>query len=228
VINMAKRKTYDIKGVVEDATIVEAFEKLQVNVNLASVDKKIKVIQITSSLQDEGKTTVAVNLAYSYAVKGEKVLLIDLDIRRPKVHRNFNAANENGLVDYASGKVKKEQLIKKTNYNIDIILTGTKTPYPVKLLESELIKSLLDEAREKYDYIILDTPPVSAVVDPLIVSKLADGVVFVIEANRTKKQFVKDSLAQLENAQANIIGLVLKSVKSRGYDYKYKYRYEEY
>lgn len=224
---MAKRKTYDIKGVVEDATIVEAFEKLQVNVNLASVDKKIKVIQITSSLQDEGKTTVAVNLAYSYAVKGEKVLLVDLDIRRPKVHRNFNAANENGLVDYASGKVKKEQLIKKTNYNIDIILTGTKTPYPVKLLESELMKSLLDEAREKYDYIILDTPPVSAVVDPLIVSKLADGVVFVIEANRTKKQFVKDSLAQLENAQANIIGLVLKSVKSRGYDYKYKYRYEE-
>lgn len=224
---MAKRKTYDIKGVVEDATIVEAFEKLQVNVNLASVDKKIKVIQITSSLQDEGKTTVAVNFAYSYAVKGEKVLLVDLDIRRPKVHRNFNAANENGLVDYASGKVKKEQLIKKTNYNIDIILTGTKTPYPVKLLESELMKSLLDEAREKYDYIILDTPPVSAVVDPLIVSKLADGVVFVIEANRTKKQFVKDSLAQLENAQANIIGLVLKSVKSRGYDYKYKYRYEE-
>ena len=224
---MARKKTYNIKGVVEDATILEAFEKLQVNVSLASVDKKIQVIQITSSLQDEGKTTVAVNLANSYAVKGEKVLLIDLDIRRPKIHRNFNAANENGLVDFASGKIKKEQLVRKTNYNIDIVLTGTKTPYPVKLLESELMKSLLDEARGIYDYIILDTPPVSAVVDPLIVSKLADGVIFVIEANRTKKQFVKESLAQLENAQANVIGLVLKSVKNRGYDYKYKYKYEE-
>lgn len=224
---MAKKKIYDIKGVVEDATILEAFEKLQVNISLASVDKKIQVIQITSSLQDEGKTTVAVNLANSYATKGSKVLLVDLDIRRPKVHRNFNAANENGLVDFASGKIKKDQLIKKTNYNIDIVLTGNKTPYPVKLLESELMRTLIEEARNLYDIIILDTPPVTAVVDPLIVSKYSDGVVFVVEANRTKKQFVRDAITQLENAQANVIGVVLKSVKSRGLDYKYKYKYQE-
>ena len=224
---MSRKKYVDIKGVVEDATIVEAFEKLQVNIGLASVDKKIQVIQITSSVQDEGKTTVAVNLANSFALKGEKVLLIDLDIRRPKIHRNFNEANENGLVDFAAGKIRKDQLIRRTNYNIDIVLTGSKTPYPVKLLESELMKSLLEEARKVYDYIILDTPPVTAVVDPLIVSKVSDGVVFVVEADRTKKSYIKDSISQLENAQANIIGVVLKSVKDKGLEYKYKYKYQD-
>lgn len=224
---MAKKKIYDIKGVVAEPGILEAFEKLQVNVNLASVDKKIQVIQVTSSLQDEGKTTVAVNLANTYASNGDKVLLVDLDIRRPKVHRNFNQPNENGLVDFATGKITKDQLIKHTNYNIDIVLTGSKTPYPVKLLESELMKNLLEEARKKYDYIILDTPPVMAVVDPLIVSKVTDGIIFVVEADRTKKQVIKDAISQLENANANIIGVVLKSVKNRGLDFNYKYKYQE-
>ena len=223
---MARKRKYDIKGISKDGSIIDAFEKLQVNIGLSSVDKKLQVIQITSSVQDEGKTTVAVNLANSYAVKGAKVLLVDLDIRRPKVHRNFDKPNENGLVDFAAGKIKKEDLIVHTKNNIDIILTGSKTPYPVKLLESDLIKSLLDEARQKYDYIILDTPPVAVVVDPLIVSKLTDGVLFIVEADRTKRTSIKEAIHLLEKAQANIIGLVIKSVRDTA-DYKYKYKYKE-
>jgi capsular exopolysaccharide synthesis family protein len=218
-----KPKIVQLKGVVEEANIVEAFEKLQVNLSLSSVDKKIQVIQITSSVQDEGKTTVAVNLANSYAYKGSKVLIIDLDIRRPKIHRNFNQANENGIVDYAAGSVKKEQLIKKTQYGIDVVLTGSKTPYPIKILESELIRDLLEEAKGIYDYVILDTPPVSAVVDPIIVSRLADAVIFVVQAERAKKSNIKESLNQLELAGANIAGLVLTNVKEKYTNYKYKY-----
>jgi capsular exopolysaccharide synthesis family protein len=223
---MARKRKYDIKGISKDISILDAFEKLQVNIGLSSVDNKLQVIQITSSVQDEGKTTVAVNLANSYAVKGAKVLLVDLDIRRPKVHRNFNKPNENGLVDYAAGKIKKEDLIVHTKNNIDIILTGSKTPYPVKLLESDLIKSFLDDARKTYDYIILDTPPVAAVVDPIIVSKLTDGVIFVVEADRTKRTSIREAIHLLEKAQANIIGLVIKSVRDN-FDYKYKYKYQE-
>lgn len=222
---MARKKTLKLTGIVKNLNVIEAFEKLQVNISLASVDKRIQVIQVTSSLQDEGKTTAAVNLAYSYARKEKKVIVVDLDIRRPKVHRNFKQPNENGIVDYAAGKITREQLIKSTDYNVDIILTGSKTPYPIKILESEKLANLIEYLRERYDYIILDTPPVSAVVDPIIVSPLADGVLFIVEAERTKKSIIKESIQQLEHANVNIIGLVLQSVKDRHSKYSYKYYY---
>ena len=222
-----KSKLVHLAGIVDKDNVVEAFEKLQVNIGLASVDKKIQVIQITSSLQDEGKTTVAVNLANSFALKGSKVLIIDLDIRRPKIHRNFNQPNENGIVDFAAGNIKKEQLIKQTTYGIDVILTGSKTPYPVKILESDFIKNLITEARGIYDCIILDTPPVSAVVDPIVITKLSDAVIFVVQADRTKKNIIKESLHQLELTGANIIGLVATSVRDKYTNYKYKYYVDE-
>ncbi len=219
------KKHSTLRGIVDNTRAIEAFEKLQVNINLASIDQKIKVIQITSSIQDEGKTTVAVNLASSYVQKGEKVLIVDLDLRRPKVHRNLEQSNENGLVDYVSGACKKEELVKHTRFGIDVVLSGPKTPYPVKILESELLQNLLEEAKNTYDVIILDTPPISAVVDPIVVSKYVDGVVFVVQAETTKKSIIKESIQMLENAQATIIGTVLTSVKDKYTKYGYKYRY---
>ncbi len=216
-----------LKGIVEDQHIQEAFEKLQVNINLSSVDKQVQVIQITSSAQDEGKTTVAVNLAFSYLNRGLKVLVIDLDLRRPKIHRNFELPNENGIVDFASGKCAKEALVKKTKYGIDVVFSGSKTPYPAKILESELIHGLLEEAKATYDVIILDTPPVSVVVDPILVSKYVDGTLFIVQAEKTKKSMIKESIHMLENAQANILGLVITSVKEKYTKYNYKYYYSE-
>lgn len=233
VNKMAKKKLLKadsqyvkIRGIVDDKHIMESFEKLQVNVGLAFVDKKLQVLQVTSSVQDEGKTTAAVNLAYSYANRGYKVLIVDLDLRRPKIHRNFNLPNEKGIVDYAAGNCKKEELVKQTDYGIDVVFTGSKTPYPAKVLESDLLRALLEEAKEIYDYIILDTPPVSIVVDPILVSKNVDGVLFIVQAEKTKKSIIKESLGILKNAQANIIGLVLTSVKDKYTRYSYKYYYE--
>ncbi|MFA6627962.1 MAG: CpsD/CapB family tyrosine-protein kinase [Bacilli bacterium] len=216
-----------LRGIVEDTHVQEAFEKLQVNIGLASVDEKIKVIQITSSAQDEGKSTVAVNLAFSYLNRGFKVLVVDLDLRRPKIHRNFELPNENGIVDFASGKCAKESLIKHTKYGIDVVFSGKKTPYPAKILESEMIHNLLAEAKEAYDFIILDTPPISVVVDPILVSKYVDGVLFIVQADKTKKSIIKESLKTLENAQANVLGLVITSVKDKYTKYNYKYYYAE-
>lgn len=225
---MAKKsKLVSLRGIVEDSNIVEQFERLQVNLSLSSVDKKVQVIQVTSTQQDEGKTTVVVNLANSYAMKGSKVLVVDLDIRRPKIHRNFHQVNDNGIVDYAAGTIEKDALIKKTTYGIDVMFTGKKSPYPIKILESELVKELIEDMRSKYDYIILDSPPVSPVVDPIIISRLSDTVVFVVQANRTKKNEIKESIKQLENANANIAGIVLTNVKSKYSKYSYKYKYEE-
>ncbi len=216
-----------LKGIVEDEHIQEAFEKLQVNINLSSVDKKVQVIQVTSSAQDEGKTTVVVNLAFSYLNRGLKVLIIDLDLRRPKIHRNFQLPNENGIVDYASGKCEKSALVRKTKYGIDVVFSGSKTPYPAKILESELIHGLLEEAKATYDVIILDTPPVSVVVDPILVSKYVDGTLFIVQAEKTRKSMIKESIHMLENAQANILGLVITSVKEKYTKYNYKYYYSE-
>lgn len=223
---MAKKKDklFHLVGIVEDRNVLEAFEKLQVNLNLSSVDSKNQVVQVTSSVQDEGKTTVVVNLANSYVNKGLSVLIIDLDIRRPKIHRNFNQVNDNGIVDYIAGNITKDKLFKKTKYGIDVITSGSKVPYPVKILESEKLHTFIDEMRSQYDVIILDTPPVSAVVDPIIVTKYSDAVLFVVQADRVKKSLVKESLKQLEMSSANIAGLILTSVKSRGgYYSNYKY-----
>jgi len=223
---MAKKKDklFHLVGIVEDRNVLEAFEKLQVNLNLSSVDSKNQVVQVTSSVQDEGKTTVVVNLANSYVNKGLSVLIIDLDIRRPKIHRNFNQVNDNGIVDYIAGNITKDKLFKKTKYGIDVITSGSKVPYPVKILESEKLHTFIDEMRSQYDVIILDTPPVSAVVDPIIVTKYSDVVLFVVQADRVKKSLVKESLKQLEMSSANIAGLILTSVKSRGgYYSNYKY-----
>lgn len=219
-----KEKLFHLVGIVEDRNVLEAFEKLQVNLNLSSVDSKNQVVQVTSSVQDEGKTTVVVNLANSYVNKGLSVLIIDLDIRRPKIHRNFNQVNDNGIVDYIAGNITKDKLFKKTKYGIDVITSGSKVPYPVKILESEKLHTFIDEMRSQYDVIILDTPPVSAVVDPIIVTKYSDAVLFVVQADRVKKSLVKESLKQLEMSSANIAGLILTSVKSRGgYYSNYKY-----
>lgn len=219
-----KEKLFHLVGIVEDRNVLEAFEKLQVNLNLSSVDSKNQVVQVTSSVQDEGKTTVVVNLANSYVNKGLSVLIIDLDIRRPKIHRNFNQVNDNGIVDYIAGNITKDKLFKKTKYGIDVITSGSKVPYPVKILESEKLHTFIDEMRSQYDVIILDTPPVSAVVDPIIVTKYSDVVLFVVQADRVKKSLVKESLKQLEMSSANIAGLILTSVKSRGgYYSNYKY-----
>ena len=210
---------------------VEAYKKLQLNIQYASVDKKIQVIQITSTQANEGKTSTSINLAAVYAMKKKKVIVVDLDLRKPKIHKFFNLHNEKGLVDVLADTVTFEEAVYHHESGVDVLVRGSKAPSIELTLESEKLAQFMESLRKEYDVIILDCPPTIAVTDASLIAKLADGLLFIIEYNNTKKDSVKESVKRLKLAGANIIGVVLGQVKlnmGRSYYANSYYEYYQY
>lgn len=206
--------------------VTEQLQKMIVNLEYANVDGKFKVIQITSSMQSEGKTTLISNLTYLLSTRGKKVLVVDLDLRRPKVNRIFGAINKDGLTDFLLGKIDKKTLIRHSEDKIDYIVSGEKTSSIVQILESQKLKDLFDDLKQDYDYIILDTPPVIVVSDALLINRIADGVIFIVAYGQGKKVMVKEAIHSLTRNNVPIIGLCLtqdKVTKGKKYGYTYKY-----
>lgn len=212
---------------IKDRSVVsEKFRTLRTNIMYSSYDNKIKRILITSSEPDEGKTTVSTNLAIVMSKDNKKVILIDCDLRRPKTHKAFEISNKVGLSDLIVGKTTKEEAIYNYSENMDILTAGKVSPNPSELLGSNKMEQLLDELDEKYDIIILDSPPVHAVTDSQILSRKVDGVIVVVRAKITKRDSVKAAVKQLKMVGANIIGTVLNGehVDDENYNYYYKYQ----
>ncbi len=206
--------------------VTEQLQKMIVNLEYANVDGQYKILQFTSSMQSEGKTTLISNVAYLLASRGKRVLMVDLDLRRPKVHRINSVVNKEGLTDYLLGKIDKKKLIRKSNYGIDYIITGEKTTSIVQILESHKLKDLFNDLRNDYDYILLDTPPVIVVSDALLVNRIADGVVFVVAHGQGKKSMIKEAINTLTRNNATIVGICMtqdKVTKGKKYGYTYKY-----
>lgn len=204
---------------------IEPYNKLLANIKYSSFDKEQKVIMVTSSVVDELKSTICANLAVSMAKNDKKVVILDLDLRKPVMYKYFKVSKKNGLVDYASKKIDLNTLIKKTENNIDIITSGENLINPVVMLESEVLKDLINKLREMYDYVLIDTPPVVVCSDALIISRLVDGVLFNVAMNSTKKSHVKDALQALNNVNANIIGVNLTKYNLKNDSYGYYYYY---
>lgn len=208
----------------------EAYRALRTNVNFALADTEGgRVVMVTSALQGEGKSLTALNLAIALGQTDEKVLLIDCDLRRPRMSRLMNlnapAGLSNLLMDFGLLDVA---VINSEEHGIDLILAGDIPPNPAELLSSGRMQKLLDLMREKYDYVILDSPPVDLVVDAVALSSLCDGVLFVVRANQSERGAVIHGMDQLEYAGANVIGFVFNGVTAettRGYG---KYRYRKY
>jgi protein-tyrosine kinase len=210
----------------------ESFQKVLINLDYANIDGNYKVIQFTSTLASEGKSTFVSNMAYLLGQKGKKVILVDLDLRKPKMHRVFNVPNKNGLTDYLSGKIPYDKLIQSSKeLGIDFMVTGEKTTAIVNVLEAKKLAELIAKLKETYDYVLLDTPPVIAVSDALYISKLTDGIIFVVAYGNAKKSLVKEAIQTLKHNNVNIIGTVLTQVNLKsgeyGYGYDYTYKYEE-
>lgn len=208
--------------------VTESFQKVIINLEYANVDNNLKVIQFTSTLPSEGKSTFVSNLSYLLGQRGKKVIVIDLDLRKPKFNRVVNAPNKNGLTDYLSGKITLETAINSSKeLGIDFITAGEKTSAIVNVLEAKKLKDLIETLKEQYDYVLLDTPPVIAVSDALYISKLADGVIFIVAQGRAKKTMVKEAISNLKDHGVNILGLVLTQVdlKSGLYGYGQDYSY---
>ncbi|MBO7345108.1 MAG: CpsD/CapB family tyrosine-protein kinase [Clostridia bacterium] len=223
-----------IVGGGSNSNAVEAYNRLRDNVLYMNADGKVKVIQIESAVSGEGKTTVACNLAVSLGNIGNKVLVVDLDFHRPHTHRLFKVEKENGIAEYMLGNVEIEQVIKKTEYeNVEIITRGAEIYNASVILVSKKFKDLISELRDKYDYIILDCPPVLQVSDFIHISKISDGVLFLSHFASTTKTQVSEAIKELRASGAEILGSVFtmydKKKDSTADDAgRYHYYYKSY
>lgn len=208
----------------------EAYRTLRTNIQYASFDKELRRILVTSSGPGEGKSTTAANLALSIAETGKSVLLIDCDLRKPSVHKKFKISNEKGVTNFLLGEVTFEQATKVYKNKLFIMTAGTIPPNPAEMLSSNKLKNFLKRISDKFDMIIIDSPPVMAVTDAQILSTITDGVILVITSGQTEKTMAIKAKESLKKVNANIIGVVLNRLKEengKSYGYGYYYYYNE-
>ncbi|GAA0109157.1 CpsD/CapB family tyrosine-protein kinase [Clostridium tertium] len=201
----------------------ESYRTLRTNIQYSSFDKEYKVIMVTSSEPGEGKSTTAGNLALCLAQGDKKVILVDCDLRKPSLHKKFKVSNIIGLSDVIIGKEELVTAFHRYNKNLVILTSGKIPPNPSEMLSSKTMTVLLEELKNNFDYIILDTPPVQAVTDSQILSTKSDGTIIVVKAERTKKDSVENSINLLKKVNANIIGTVLNGVDNSRNKYYYYY-----
>lgn len=201
----------------------EAYRSLKTNIQYSSFDKEYKTIVITSSNPGEGKSTTSGNLALTLAEGESRVLLVDCDMRKPSMHKNFRVTNTYGIADILLQRKKVMDVAHMYNKNLSIITAGKVPPNPAEMLGSKAMSAFLEEMKEHFDYIILDTPPVQVVADAQILSTKVDGTIIVVRAGVTKKEDVNDTVNTLKKVNANIIGTVLHAVDNSKNKYYYYY-----
>lgn len=210
-------------------TATEQYKLLRANLDFTlPVDQKCPIIGVTSSMRGEGKSTTAINLSYVLAEKGKKVLLIDADLRIPSVAKKMKIDGSTGLTDLLIGKGAQfsdyQSLLLPNWY---ILPAGSIPPNPSELLGSKRMEAILSDLKEKFDYIIIDLPPVNIVSDALSISGLITGMLLVIREDYTEKKELERCIRQLELSNVNILGCVMNESKNSGGSYgKYRrYRY---
>lgn len=193
--------------------ISEQYRTIRTNLKFSFLDPDFKILAVMSALPSEGKSTVSANLAVTWAEEKKRVLLVDADLRRPTVHRTFKVSNRYGLsniITSSASTVNISEMIDKTAVeNLDVLTSGPTPPNPAELLGSERLSQLLDFLREKYDFIILDAPPVDTVTDGQIVAARADGVALVTPQGIATKDAVMRAVKLLQRVNANILGVIM-------------------
>lgn len=201
--------------------VAEAFRSLRTNLEYSSIDKPLKTILITSSGESEGKSTIAANLAIVEAQSGKKVVIVDADMRRPKVHVQFNKPNRIGLSDVITGKMGVDDVTKSFDQveNLSIITCGTLPPNPAELLGSEKMTRVIEQLESIFDFIVIDCPPM-VVSDAQILSSRVDGIIYVIIPGQTRAITARRPLEELKRIEARVIGVVANKIP-RNRDYYY-------
>ena len=210
----------------------EAYRTLRTNIQFSSVDKPVRSLLVTSAGPSEGKSTTAANLAVVMAQTGQRVVLVDSDLRRPVLHKMFGAANNTGLT---SALLNGEQVVldghlQETEVeNLSLLTSGPIPPNPSELLGSQRMGRLVEKLAGQADLVIFDSPPVLAVTDAAVMGRQVDGVVLVVDAGQTREQVLAQATAELQQTGANLLGVVLNRLDSRrgGYYYYYYYYSEE-
>jgi capsular exopolysaccharide synthesis family protein len=203
------------------SAIAEALRTIRANVLLSSADYPPRIIMMTSSIQGEGKTTMLANLAVTLAQAGHRTLMIDGDLRMAGLSglfSNVSCEHRPGLSDLLARHLPLEQTVHQTAVpSLDILPAGTKAPNPAELVGSETMKRLLTGLKERYDFILIDSPPVMAVADALLLSRMVDSVLFVVRSAITPRLVARDARQKLVHVRARIIGVILNDVSSASY-----------
>ena len=204
--------------------IAEQFRTIRTNIQFSSVDEELQTMIVTSSGPAEGKSTTTANMAVVFAQQGKRVLLIDADLRKPTVHYTFRTENHIGLSNVLTRQASLEEAVTVTAQDkLWVLPSGPIPPNPSELLGSKGMQTLLEQAKDEYDVIILDTPPVLAVTDAQVLANLADGVVLVVSSGKTETDAAKKAKELLESAKAKILGVVLNNKKVEDSQYYYYY-----
>ena len=184
-----------------------------------------KVIGFTSISPSEGKTTLTIQLARQFAMLGKKTIIVECDLKRPAMHKSLGVKRIQGVSEYLTGQ--SDEIINETDLGFDIIFAGKIPPNSTELLSSEKFADLIKALKKEYDYILIDTPPVSGTVDAQIVGGHVDGMVFVVRAKQTKTDDLKRAIATFNQSRIKVIGAILNRTKieKNGSHYYYYYNY---
>lgn len=199
----------------------EAYRSLRSNIEYSSFDDEYRAIVVTNSVPGEGKSTTSGNLALSLAQSGNKVLLVDCDMRKPSIHKKFKISNMSGTAELLLRKESFEDVANCYNENLTIITAGKIPPNPSEMLSSRAMTAFIKEMKKEFKYIILDTPPLQAVTDAQVLSTKADGVLLVVRAGSTKKEMVLNSVDLIKKVHGKTIGTVLNGVENKKNNYYY-------
>ena len=211
-----------------DSPVSESFRAIKARIQHSSAHSGIpKLILVTSAAEGEGKSFVSFNLAGNFAQSNKRTLLLDCDLRRPRIHAIMGVDKKPGIVDYLFHKAKLEEIIRKTRKNnLSYITSGSISKNPAEILESGIMNNFLKEIRDLFDVIIIDSAPILAVIDTEILSKFVDGTILVISADKTKSQLMMDAVDIIKRNKIPFLGTVLNNFKYKsGYGYYHKYYY---
>jgi polysaccharide biosynthesis transport protein len=229
VIATSKEAVELVTQVRPQSQMAESYRALRTSLLLSNLGAPPKVIMVTSALPQEGKTTTSINTAVVLAQKDVRVLLIDADLRRPSIHKTLGMGPRTGLSNVLTGSTTLERAITRTPIlpNLFVLPAGTPPPNPAELLASANMRDVLNQLREQYDHIVVDTPPALSVTDAVALSQRADAVVLVIRSGQTTKPALRRARDVLTRVNAKVVGVLLNAVDLSSPDYYYYYEYQD-
>ncbi len=213
--------------------VVEAYNTIRTNILFVLSHREGRSFVISSANPGEGKSTTALNIASSFSQLGSKILIIDADMRKPILHKRAHVENSKGLSSVLVGFCGIDEAIHEINPFLYLLPSGPTPPNPGELLSSEAFDELMSSLKEKFDYVIVDTPPINVVSDAVVAATRTDGIVLVARDKKTYHDEFKDAVSSIEFANVKILGAVLNAVDVKDgekykYKYKYRYRYRNY
>ncbi|MBQ6570153.1 MAG: CpsD/CapB family tyrosine-protein kinase [Clostridia bacterium] len=211
------------------SSVMEAYRIIRTNIEFSDASNGNRSILVTSSVPNEGKTTVVCNLARAFAQTGYKTVLVDLDLRKPVIYKIFGISGDVGVTSVITGKTSlNDAIVPAEENNLYILPSGIRPINPSEFLRSSATGNLIRFLKSKFDIVLIDSPPAIAVADASIISTYVDSTLLVASANFTDYRCINDSINNLKNVNANLIGVILNNVNTKGSNYSYKYGYYSY